>query len=443
MRGSRVVLLSLPLITVAVIAFALFVVGAPRPYFGARVFGGSTEGATRLALRVSVVERYLAIESPANIGEVTIEAELADGRRVRAVATPDELGMASVALEPPGAVHGPVKLRVLGRSGLLAQGTVQLSQEEWAKGARERGGFLNGQLSGTLVIRAAPGRGAFAVPFTDPLWVEVSGPSGARSGVRLVLEADGADVVRLPDPTDAQGRSVVNLTPRDHIVSLTIKATEPGGEAGEWSGQIPVAVGALRASLEGRKLRIESAIERDVAYFAIVSEQQRLLGGLLPMAADQRGGSIAVTELPELPSGPLWAVVSGEPELDSASTVGWPVRAPQGPLAAEPPRARAVPDRLLVDGMGLGFAADVARRSKARFVALGFTLLAAALAALLLVLEGRRSARVLDLHLEEAGIGDGERRSFQSSRWLGVVVALVCVSMGFAVALLVAMYRIG
>ncbi|MBK9001811.1 MAG: hypothetical protein IPM35_39315 [Myxococcales bacterium] len=441
MRGSRLVLFSLPLITVVVIAFALFVVGAPRPYVGARVYGGPTEGASRLSLRLALVERFVEIEGPAKTGEVSIEAAFADGRRASARATPDDMGVAGVTLDAGAPIRGPVILTVTGRDGLLAHGSVSLSAAEWAARAVERGGFLSGQKSGALVIRVAPARGAIAVPFPEALVIEVRGPAGAERGAEVVVEADGADVTRAPRPTDASGRTSVTLAPRTHLVSLTVKASNAAGATGDFTGFVPVTAGALRATVQDGQLRVESPIERDVAYYSLISETERLSGGALALSPDQRGGSVGLVALPPLPSGRLWAVVSSEPELDTASTVGWPL-VPQSPLDAEPPRARAVPDRMHLDGLRLGFAKDAERRQKARYLALGFTLLAGLLAAALLVREGRRSARELDAHLREAGADAGERTELAPSRWLGVVVAILCVGMGFSVVLLVAMYRI-
>lgn len=439
MRGSRLVLYSLPLVTVLVIAFALFVVGAPRPYVGARVYGGPTEAASRLSLRLALVERFVEVEQPARVGEVEVRASLTDGRTASARVTPDEMGAASVSLDLGAPIRGPVSLSVTGSPGLLAKGEVAFGATEWLARKRERGGWLEGQKRGALGIRVAPGRGAFAVPFSEPLLIEVAGPPGAK----VVVESDGADVTSPAKPTDASGRTGVSLAPRDHIVSVTVKASNDLGETGEWTGFVPVAVGALRATREDRTLRVECAVEREVAYFALISESERLAGGAVALSPNLRGGSVGVVPLPPLPKGRLWAVVSGEPELDTASTVGWPLDATSGPLDAEPPLARAVPDRLHLDGLGLGFAADAARRQKAKNLAVGFTLLAVLLAAALLVREGRRSARELDEHLRASGADGGGQHESAASRWLGLAVAILCVAMGFAVVLLVAMYRMG
>lgn len=440
MRPSRLVLFSLPLATVAVIVFALFVVGAPRAYHGVRVYGGPTEGASRLSLRLSAVERYMEVEAPARVGELAIEARLDDGRKASARVPSDELGTAVVTLDLGGPVRGPVAMSVTSEHGLLARGSLSLAPEQWMERVRERGGVLPGQGSGALSIRVFPARGAFAIPFGDPLSIEVSRAGGPVVGARVSVEVEGVTLAGEPSPTDARGHTSAMLAPVDHIASLTVKAVTDGGESGTFTGAIPIAVGALRASRQEGQLRVECAIEREMAYFAVITERERLAGGRVAMSPTGRGGSVGLAELPALPPGPVWAVVSGEPELDSASTVGWPI----GELGdGEPPKTRAVPDRLLLDGLTLGFATETARRGQARHVALGFTLLAGLLAAALLVREGQRSASELDEHLRAAGAEPAERQEQAKRRWLGLVVAVLCVGMGFAVLLLVAMYRMG
>ncbi len=450
MPPAKLVLLSLPLATVAVVSFALYVVGAPRTYLGARVYGGPTEGATRLSLRVAVVERTSELELPASIGALAVEADLSDGRNLVREASTDELGMASIDAPVEGApIRGPVRIRVSrpgARGALLAQGSAELAVAEWAAKKREHGGWLTGAKSGELVVRVAPGRGAFAVPFADPLWIEVHDAKGPVSGAKITLEGDGIEPVGAqPADTSPRGRTLVNLSPRDNVASLRVIATGEAGARGEWYGSVPIAVGALRGSASDGHLKIESAVPVTRAYWCVQSERARLVGGVAALAPDGHGGAVATVPLPALPHEKLWAVVSGEPELDALSTVGWPLEVPDfdAPLAVDPPMVRAVQDELLLDGLVSGRLAEVERRRQARFLALGFSVLAAGLAALLFARDARGSAERLERHLREAGAGEQatEAIALRRSRWIGVVVALVSMAMGFAVVALVALYR--
>jgi hypothetical protein len=454
LKSAKLALYALPLVTVAVIAFAIFVVGAPRSYTGARVLGGPTEGVSSLSLRVSVVERFAEVEEPADVGDVAVELELGDGRRAAAPGHTDARGMAALNVAIPGApVSGPIRLRVSaprarGRTVTLADSRVELSVADWTSRAREIGGWLSGNRKGALMVRVAPGRGVLAVPFASPLWIEVRDANGPVARASLGFETDG--IVRskpdAPVETDALGRASVSVTPREHAVALRVVAKTEAGAEGEWYGSLPVVAGAIEATLTSAGLRIESPIERDVAYWALLAPTSRLAGGPIVLEADGRGHSVAVVPLPSPPPGPAWVVVSGEPELDSASTVGWPLRVPASSSpSASPPIARSVPDRLLADGLGIGFAEEARRRSRARHLALGFTALAALLAVVLLLREGRRAAHVLDEHLREAGAEAEvvDAIAQRKSRWIGAVIALLCIAMGFAIVALVALYRIG
>ena len=57
----RTALLSLPALTMAVIAFALFVVGKSVPVQSARVYGGTSEGVDRIALRLLLSQEHQGV----------------------------------------------------------------------------------------------------------------------------------------------------------------------------------------------------------------------------------------------------------------------------------------------------------------------------------------------------------------------------------------------
>ena len=54
---SRAWLLALPVLTLLVVGYAMLVAGVPRKLHGARVYGGPSEGVSRLSLRAECVER--------------------------------------------------------------------------------------------------------------------------------------------------------------------------------------------------------------------------------------------------------------------------------------------------------------------------------------------------------------------------------------------------
>lgn len=444
MRATTLALYILPFATAAVVGFALFVVGAPRPFTGARLYGGSTDGVTRLSFRLAVADSYRGVEAPAEGGRVEVTAELAGGRRLAWSGELDALGSASVLFDVPGEpVSAPVSLRVVKDGRVLAEGRVWLSRDDWLSRANRRGGWYPVKSKGELAIRVAPERGAFAVPFAEALWVEVTRDGKPAAGALVHIESEGLQSLAKDEAiaVDAQGRLRLVVSPREHAVALRVVA-EHEGARGEWYASLPIVPGAYAAILQHGALRIESPVLRERAYYALLSEHARLAGGAVRLDPDGRGGSVQLVELPRLPEGPLWAVVSSDPELSSDSTVGWPLRWPKSPHG-DPPLTFEAPDRLLLDGMPLGERAETERRGSARAIAAGFTLLALLLASVIVVTRARRADVQLRAHLAAAGEGEESRDRIAEGRGGRVItLAVVCIALGFAVIALVALYRL-
>lgn len=443
---SRIALFSLPVITMIVVGFALFVVGASEPYAGVRVYGGPSEGVTRLSWRLSLVRWEDGVESTAHRERLAVEVKLADGRHVSWTGRPDSEGMAAMDVDVPGGpVHGPVDVVITSpRDKLpLAEGRIDLGVHDWLSKERELGGWFKGKQTGDLLVRAAPARGLFAVPFSDPLWIEVRGPKGPVAHARLELRPDGL-VVRAATPLETRddGRAQVRLAPREFNVALGITATAPDGHSGTWYSTLPVMAGALDARLDNHRLLVRSPIARDRAYFALMTPTARIAGAPLDLKPDGHGGSAARVSLPPLPPGPLWAVVSSEADLSSEATVGWPLRVKLGD--GDPPRERVVPDRLLLDGLIDAGRRDAARRRRARLLAGLFSAFAAALVGVLLVLRVKKAEADLAEHLARHSESSEEAREIpaRGTGWV-LLIAVLCLALGFLVVALVAMYRIG
>ena len=103
-----------------------------------------------------------------------------------------------------------------------------------------------------------------------------------------------------------------------------------------------------------------------------------------------------------------------------------------------------VPDRLLLDGLVEAAARDEARRGQARLLAGLFSAFALALVAVLLVLRVKKSEAVLAEHLARTGDGSDQTQQIRErgTGWL-LLVAVLCLALGFLIVALVAMYRIG
>ncbi len=434
-------LLCLPIATVAVVGYALVVVGAERPLVGARIYGGPTEGVAALSWRLAVIRSDHGFTDALSLERVDVVAHLGGGRDARWSGPLDAEGMAAVTLALPAPASGPIDVEV-GAPGFrepLARGKLALSRRDWLAREKRLGGWISAHPTGKLRISVAPGRGAFTVPFADPLWIDVRDAAGPVAGASIAFKPDSVTL----DPatgarTDARGRAVVSLTPHDFHVALRVIASTDDGRHGEWYASVPVVVGAMDARFDGAAMRILSAIERPRAYYAVLTASARLAGGPVELHPDGHGGSTGTVSLPPLPPGPAWAQISGDADLASLGTVGWPIR----PGDDAPPHARVVPDRLLLDGIVAAAARDHARHRRAQLLAGLFSIGALGLLGVMLTVRVRRASAQLDAGLREAGQSP-EQSEQLAPRAVGfaIVIAVACIAIGFLVVALIAIFK--
>ena len=167
---SRAWSLALPVVTVLVITYALLVAGVPRPVVGVRVYGGPTEGVSKLSLRIESVQRDGESEAPVWNGPLAVHARAANGAELVTSVPRATAAVADFELVFAAPVHGPLNLELRDANGsVLASGPVALDATRWAARARRRGGWIRGRAEGGLVISIAPERGAFVVGSADPL----------------------------------------------------------------------------------------------------------------------------------------------------------------------------------------------------------------------------------------------------------------------------------
>lgn len=431
--ASALAFVGLPILAVVGVGFAFLGVASPHSYAALRLYGGPTEGVPELCWRASVVERLGEIEVPIADEELVIEASLADGRRAFWHGRSDSAGEGAPVVRFPqsdAAVHGAVRVRAWVASRpdvLIAQGEVALTASEWSRTARQRGGWLPVKSQGALDIRVAPGRGAWATSFADPLIVEVSSHGAVASTVELRLHPEGADVSGANVlTTDARGRASVTMTPRESVVTLGIDALAADGKAGHWYATLPVATGALHAELAGEQLVVRSPVVRERAFYAWVDSHHRRAGGAIALAPDGRGGSVGEVRLEPPLRPPAWAVVSSEPELDTASAVGWPLVTND----VEPFQLTFdVADRLLLDGTSIGATRERARTHRASWLGATFGGLCLLLTAAFLVTRARTAEQALRAHLKRQGAETDEVDRSAPPMLAQLIVALLCLAL--------------
>lgn len=433
-----------PILTVAVVAAAVLVVGKPRPVTGVRVYGGPTVGAPALAWRLSVVRRAAGVEAAQDLGELTADVTLPDGTTHHWAGRSDSNGSASVSIALERPLGGaPVGLAVRSPEVPypLAVGQVRLAPEPWKRSARQRGGWLRGRRTGELRVRAAAGQGAFAVPFEAPLWIDVRDGPSAVMGATLKVRSAGADVSwkDRSERTDAAGRAVAQLRPREHALELIVDAAKDG-RAGRFEGVVPVVPGATRAVLDGDRIRIESPIVRDEVFVSLVTAGYRFGGGSVALSPDARGGARAIIDAGHHPAEPWWVVVSSERDMQSMARVGWPMH-PDAGGHGPPPRTFDVADVLLLDGVALAEAREHERVRRVRWLAVVFAAAAMGLVVTLLAARVRAAQKELSEHFRAAGARDGARERMAPRGALLALIGIFCVALGFALIALLAMAR--
>ena len=456
---SRWILVLVPFVTCTALAFSVFVVGAPRSLPAVRLYGGPTEGASVLVWTLEVAHRLGDEQGPAPNTVLAVEVNPGRARSHSWQGTARQ-GRVDLTLGLDAPLTGRLAVQVRAGDGrLLASGPVQLDRRRWRASAKRRGGWLPAQRSGALRVDVAPARGALAVDVIETLLIRVQDAGGAGVPAHVRLEPSGAAVARTDGTirsrrprvvalaTDPSGYGSVRILPRDFVPELRINAEDASGRKGEWSAALPVVAAALHAARRGSQLTVTSPIPRQWAFYSIVSDSGRLAAGRVRLAATEYGQAAGHTTLPEgcLREPRLWAVVSPEPHLDSAGTVGWPIAQPSPASQHEPQSSWTVADRMLLDGHALVSALHATQRRKARLLAGLFAAAAVGLMAMLAVHRIRSAQDRLESHLRRVGQGRTDvLRVSAGRRWVWAALAVVLLlALGYSIIALVAMARVG
>jgi hypothetical protein len=442
---GRRLLLSLPAVAAAIVAWALLGAGGDRVRY-VQVLGGPTREGARLSVLLRALEldggRSVPIPGLA-LRMVAQAGGLGDSPNVNVSGTTDGTGHVEALLDfgRTPSTNPWLRIEAADSGARLAEGAVSLDVEQWRLGARRDGGWLAGQTRGVLRVRAAAESGVFAVPFAGQLVLQVLAPeAGAESaanagdgglplaGALVRVELDGAELLQAPAPADAAGQTRVALRPLEHAIGARVIA-RAGERSGEWYGALPVIPGALVASADGHGLSVRSPIARERAYLSLVTERERIAGAIVPLRMEADGTSsgsytLDATLRARSNAEPLWAVVSSEYDKQSPGVVGWPL---SPPFEAVAPRLTFnVADRVLLDGRS-GALWDVSQRQLARRRRAAAGLFGVGLLMSLAFWGEVRRARGAD----GPAIDDGERLALAPRGWI-LGLALGCITLGLA-----------
>jgi len=435
---SRGLHLSLPVLTVLVVCYAWLVAGAPRKLHGARVYGGPSEGVSMLSLRVESVEREGEREVAFWRGPLSAHARAASGAEAVVLVEGAVNGVADFALDFARPVHGPIEFELRDvANALLASGRFDVDVARWAARARRRGGWIRGRADHPLVLSVAAERGAFVVGSPGPLSIRVEHAGLPVAEASLRVSAEGAQVSGTEQlRSDERGRASVLFEASELNPSVRVEAHTEDGRSGIIETPISVVAGGIHAQVGADGLRVESAVPRSEAFFSLVSDRQRLAGGVVALEPNGRGGAVGVVR--SLPvSSPSWVVISSEVDQQSAAAIGWPLGA-----SPEPMQTFDVPELLLLDGLPSAFAREQARRSRVRWLTAAFIGLSFALSVSLLVLRVRAADRAITQHLHQDLDSDLAMR-IAPRRPLSLLAAVLAILLGFAVLGLIVLARAG
>lgn len=415
----------LPLATLVVVAYLVFVVGAPRSVVALRLLGGPTDELARFSALL-LCERD---GSPCGAEKLELSARATSGQTARTGAAFDEDGLAEVALDfaaPPRAFE----LSISRDGEELAKGRVELSGARWRSKVVRRGGFHGGAAAGELSLSIAPARGVFAVPYTSPLFVR------APVGAAFDLRAEGARIKPTHAVAGENGLVRVDLTPLEHVVTVQVKATA-GTQSGSLSATVPVAAGALMARWDEKGIVVSSPVPRDVAYLAVLSESGRVAGFRVKLHPSAEGAESDLVPLEHAPSGQLWARAASDPFASGTSMIGWPLFESD----SEPETTFDVRDVTLLDSGAGATARERARRRGVLAWALVVGLCGALASILSVLARARRSNRLLEAHLDGA-LGPGGAELVAPRARTRSLFGMVLIALGFLVVAALLAWRL-
>jgi hypothetical protein len=414
-------LYAFPASAIIVVGLALYWGGRTGTLRAAQVYGGPTEDAQELALRV----RALALDDAGEVGplEGVIElcARLADGSESRAKASLSK-GLAEAIVKLDHAISGPVSLTVLSSDtgAELAKGTIELRASEWNHSAQQRGGWREPVERGALALRVAVESGVLAVPFEGALLIRVEDQSPAA--VQIEIKAEGAEILgrstlRTEIARGAPRTLRVPIVPEAHTVTVSIEARVEGNLV-EWRGALPVVPGALSVTREGDELVVRSPVPRQTAFLSVVTKTRRLAGSIVSLEDTAEG---VVGRVPLLVrETPAWAVVTSEFDDRSSGLVGWPLSVDPSRKPPEPEPTFDVQSTLLLDGVAEVRAQRELEIERIRRAAAVYCASVGVLSALLVFWRlGRNSVRDPSTRFAERDVSMGPRLLAASSVLLG------------------------
>jgi hypothetical protein len=390
-----------------------------RPAIGARVYGYMAEGAERCSLRVHTRrhQRGSSTDFAAPLS-VTVHA---GGEKIGELET-DAAVIMDVVVPLSRPADGALDVFVRSQGVELARVPVDLQPTLRVTSIPEH----SREQSDAKLTVGLP-RGIAVAELPEQLKVTVDVVEGAVPAIHA--KATGADLTAPKEPAVAcaDARCVYtwhfSLTARAPTAELDLSVARGGAELVSWVGPINVVPGSVWLDPDSDELlKLRSAVPREEAYVSLLAKTGRFWGARVPLTTDDSGMSRGSVPRPELPEGPVVAVISGEPNEPESVSAPWPLRGEwlEG--------GRVL---LLADGMSQAMSVEEQRQRDARRPAYGLIVASGIFELIYLWWRARRSRRRLETHLVEH-VG-GELSASQSMPLTALMLLSGALALAFAI----------
>jgi hypothetical protein len=306
--------------------------------------------------------------------------------------------------------------------------------------ATRRGGFQSGRHSGDIELAIAPARGALMSAqgaLHDELVISARRAGSPVADAKLTIKLEGAEPAESKLVTDASGLARLELRPSEASLRVAIDAAANPIGTGTLAARIDVVQGAIRVTLRGDTLTVESSGAAPLAYLGFFDEGRRYTGRRVELHSAPDGHLVGELPWPAgLTASPLWVVASSQPDLASPAAVGWPIVGSTGP----DPQTFDARELLLLDGAPLAAAREERRARRVRFVTAGYAMVALLLTLWLFVQRVREAKTDIEQHLAREGVDDVEQVVAPVKKGRGVLAA-ACIGLGFLVLALFALLK--
>ena len=426
-----------PALGVAAIAASALVMTEPEARW-ARVYVGPTDQpgplVWRLAVKHGSPNQSLGAECDGDL-----HASFGPGKTAVTRFHTDADGVAWVTLpRPADASASTIDVQVTEGKRSLAAGPVQVARQRWLTAKRSDGGWCAGFHEGPVDVRLGVIHGIVLHGYPAAVVMALTENNQPLPHQSVLVEAEGAkilaptEVPQVTVVTDVRGLARLTVRSTDMAATLSVKVPEP--HASRFVAALPIHAGGLHVDRKADLLEVSTTIGPTHAWLGLLTEQGLIDVRSLELTAHGDHWS-AATGFTNRPKTPIWAVASGEPELESGNTIGWPLL--DETSMDEAHSTLVVPNVLALDGKRQVQSRLARQRDRAIATSSFVLLVVATLLAWVMVRSNRRHKR--QVNRLEQWLDEEKATSLADKAPIALVAVLVTTAAVVALAFWVAM----